>query len=161
MSLLIQHLAPGQRRRHSNSDYQSSRRGSAKHQHRASRRRRHHRATNCSAHEARKCAQESSRTTSPDTRRSPIALRTKKRCFINIASSLFITCATYGYVELLLRPFFHQISLVSIDAFDLTETVRRVTNPTRQNLIAQHGIDNRTFPIRCATEKCNFHVITC
>lgn len=34
-----------------------------------------------------------------------------------------------------------------------------MTDAAGKNLVAQHRIDDRAFAIRCATEKCNFHVI--
>lgn len=87
MSLWIPRSTPERKRLRSNSDYRSNRRGFAIHRPRVNRRKRRRHAINCNAHAAKKCEPGNFRTTSPDTMRSPVALRTKKKQNFSVIAS--------------------------------------------------------------------------
>ena len=58
----------------------------------------------------------------------------------------------YLHTLFFIWPFCHEIGFISIGSFNTQEAIGCMANPTREDFIPQHGIDNRTLPTACPEE---------
>ena len=58
----------------------------------------------------------------------------------------------YLHTLFFIWPFCHEIGFISIRSFNAQEAIGCMANPTREDFIPQHGIDNRALPTACPEE---------
>lgn len=66
---------------------------------------------------------------------------------------------TYRHIQLLTGALGNEVSLGAVAALHLTETVGGMADAAGQNLLPQHGIDDRALAIRGASEEGHLHMI--